>query len=504
MSTIGNQPLDENFSLPEWLTSLGLDHYASVLVTNGITPDILFTLSDSDLEKCGIASMSARKRLLLGIEQLKVGPAPQVADVRSVSIRTVREPISQNPTATSVQAGNTPKKNKAAPTVPAMASKRSLSIVDRYGGRFLYISIIAHVVFGLIATWFVVQRLEAKRKTTFLGAQPLNQRSRAIEHRVQMTKQKNTMSAPSQSKRITTTAITARVAIPAMKMPMSNDLDPSRMAGIGVAFGTVTMGGGPGTGGRGSIPFFGLRNNSGGLQGSLYDLKQTTAGSRSPINNISLFVNELNRFVTTGWQESFFSKYFKAPQPLYATQIFVPLTPSINAPKEFGVENEVKPSFWMALYKGKVSPPESGTYYFVGAGDNILIVRLSGKVVMDRSWNYKEVFGMDKNWKPTAIYDYGWGLVPGGFAKGLPMQLSSMEYYDMEILIGDDGGTAHFSLLVEKEGVNYEKTKAGLPILPVFRLSQDQEPSGDHPPFLANGPVWKSRKAPEFKSVFAH
>jgi hypothetical protein len=51
------------------------------------------------------------------------------------------------------------------PVVPvaAQGSKPKGSLLDRFGGRFLYISIIAHILFGLGAAWYVVQRIEARK-----------------------------------------------------------------------------------------------------------------------------------------------------------------------------------------------------------------------------------------------------------------------------------------------------------------------------------------------------
>ena len=92
-------------------------------------------------------------------------------------------------------------------------------------------------------------------------------------------------------------------------------------------------------------------------------------------------------FVKGGWNESAFQKFYKAPQTLYNTQIFTPYMQADEGPRAFHVSGEVKPRLWIALYKGKVSPPESGTYHFVGAGDDVLVVRFNGQIVLDGSWN---------------------------------------------------------------------------------------------------------------------
>ena len=52
------------------------------------------------------------------------------------------------------------------------------------------------------------------------------------------------------------------------------------------------------------------------------------------------------------WRESMLNDYFKAPKPLYATQIMIPNMPADEGPKAFAMEKEVQPSRWLVHYKG--------------------------------------------------------------------------------------------------------------------------------------------------------
>ena len=370
----------------------------------------------------------------------------------------------------------------------------------RWGWNFLTVSILAHALFGVVAAYLIVATIQGKPKQNFQAPGPKgpNAPTRALEHRVQMAKKQQTMSAPAAAKRITTTGL-SKVSLPSL--PAMPKLDAAvapatltGMGGSGLGLGGFGGGGGGGGGssGGGGLSLFGLRSGGTGLRGTFYDLKQTRNKTPSTIQELGPYVHQLDQFLQGGWNEGLLNQFFKAPSPLYTNQIFVPRINSEEAPKAFGVEKDVKPSFWMALYKGQVSPPETGTYYFVGGGDNILIVRLNGNIVLDRSWTYQNLFGIDKTWRPTALYDYKFSDLPGGFAKGKPVELKAGEFYDMEILLGDDGGKAFFSLLVEKEGGEYMK-KYGLPILPVFRTSNIPPPPGDQPPFQPGGPIWNSR-----------
>jgi hypothetical protein len=101
--------------------------------------------------------------------------------------------------------------------------------------RFLFISILVHVLFGIGAAIYVVQIYSPQRKLTFKGGPPSpNHSERALEHKVQMAKKQSTMSAPAISKRIITTGI-AKVTLPALPAMPKMDAAPTKMAGVGGA-----------------------------------------------------------------------------------------------------------------------------------------------------------------------------------------------------------------------------------------------------------------------------
>lgn len=133
--------------------------------------------------------------------------------------------------------------------------------------KFLVVSIAVHLLFGAGAAVYVVQRYQSNRKLTFKSGPPsTNPNKRAMEHKVSMAKKKNSMSAPAQAKRITTSGL-SKVALPERPaMPTATTVTANRMAGMG-GFGTGigppggTGSGGMGGGGGGSgVNFFGLRS----------------------------------------------------------------------------------------------------------------------------------------------------------------------------------------------------------------------------------------------------
>ncbi len=141
------------------------------------------------------------------------------------------------------------------PAVPEEKKERKLTLWQRIvASKILFGSILAHLLFGAGATFYVVQQMETKRKTTFQGGPPtVKASSRALEHQVSMSKKKNTQSAPAQAKRIMTKGLAA-IALPEMpSMPNASEIIPNRMAGMGgtgIGFG-VGGGGGMGGGGNG-------------------------------------------------------------------------------------------------------------------------------------------------------------------------------------------------------------------------------------------------------------
>ncbi|MEO6971405.1 MAG: hypothetical protein ABI217_10975 [Chthoniobacterales bacterium] len=359
--------------------------------------------------------------------------------------------------------------------------------------RFLFISILVHVLFGIGAAIYVVQVYRPQRKLTFKGGPPSpNHSERALEHKVQMAKKQSTMSAPAV-KRIITTGI-AKVTLPAMPAMPKMDAAPTKMVGVGgagVGLPTSVTGADGSQGGGGPISFFGLRETgAGSFAGTLYDLKQSQT-HRSTDMTEQKYGEIVTDFIKGGWNESAFQKFYRAPQMLYNVQIFTPYMPADEGPRAFHVSGEVKPKLWLALYKGRVSPPETGTYHFVGAGDDLLVVRFNGQIVLDGSWNPHGVSSV------VAKYDYGFSKIPNMFVKGPAVSAMAGNSYDMEILIGEQPGGEFFAdLLIEKDGTTYEKESHGSPILPIFRVADGKMPALKSaqkiPPFMPNGPVWRA------------
>ena len=295
---------------------------------------------------------------------------------------------------------------------------------------------------------------------------------------------------------ITTDSMFTNYQVNAKPMAMNSDA-------VATAIGNATKGiegkiaGITGGGMRGGKGFFGMRETKDskgiGLTGNFYDAKQTR--SRKSTNmDVNQFGTLVSKFVKEGWRESVLADYYKAPNPLTTTQIFIPNMPADEGPKAFEVDKEVQPRMWLVHYHGKISPPHDGNYRFVGAGDDYLVVRFNNKVVLDHG------FSQATDWKPEKYYNYGFTGVPNGFARGDKVHAVAGQYYDIDILISErPGGLVFFCLMIEDQDMEYARDPKGNPILPVFRLADGPMPELEKgqtlPPYDPNAPIWKSQSS---------
>jgi len=411
----------------------------------------------------------------------------------------------------------------SAPTAVGSSGGARLPLWRRLTSRrFLFISVVAHLLFGLIAAVFVVQTISAKRKLTFTSAPPNpNPSQRALEHKVQIAKKQNTMSAPAQPKRIASTAL-AKVSLPDMpSLPSSTThFMPGKMSGMGgTGTGLALASGTAGTGGAagGVVPFFGLRGSGIGLAGKFYDLKQTRDGrptgmaisdekwgSPKEVPANKQYGTEITSFFKNGMPETSLDRFYRGPTPLYATQIFIPTIGADEAPKAFQVEDKVKPRRWLAVYRGKVIPPESGSFRFVGSGDDVLVVRFDNRIVLDAGYNGVNALPSVSDFQRKGFYAID--QMGGATSKawhGDTFEVRANVVYPVEIAIGEwPGGEGAFCLLLEKVGAEYRKDSKGNPILPIFKLrSSEVKPGGKFMPVFApdtSWSVWKSQPNTQF------
>lgn len=204
-----------------------------------------------------------------------------------------------------------------------------------------------------------------------------------------------------------------------------------------------------------------MQPGQGALIGILYDFKQNQ--QREP-QKPGRYADIIAEFLKDDWDESQLDKYFRVSRPLYATRIYISRMSAEEAPKAFGVEDVVKPRLWIVHYKGQVSPPEAGTYRFAGHADDILIVRMNGRIVLLSNLSGSKPPGI--TWKPAAT---------GELTRGDWITLKAGEIVDMDVIVGEHpGGVFNAYLYLEKQGA-----PAGRP--PIFKLAPGVPAKLDRP-----------------------
>jgi len=206
-----------------------------------------------------------------------------------------------------------------------------------------------------------------------------------------------------------------------------------------------------------------------GLIGIIYDLKQDK--KRDPSTGKD-YRDVINEFLENNWDESVLNRYFRAVQPLYATQIFIPIMQANAAPAAFGVEKIIKPSRWLIHYKGQVSPPEDGTYRLLCYADDVIFAAINGKVVCQGS---RTDVWIDSVW-PRQASTKGQAIGNGNLSMGDWVDMKKDEPVDLDVLIGErPGGSFCAFLLYEKKGEVYPE-KDGKRIYPALQLAPGNTP----------------------------
>lgn len=234
---------------------------------------------------------------------------------------------------------------------------------------------------------------------------------------------------------------------------------------------------------------FGSVSNPGSaLIGIFYDLKQTQ--KRQPVD--PRFLETYHTFIGSGWDENVLSRFFRATRPVYTTQIYVPYMGAGAAPRAFSLQDVVRPTQWLVIYKGQVSPPEDGTYRFVGVADDIMAVAVNGKTVLVSNFGSGEE---SPTWHPPEPKS----AIPGGpftMQRGDWFNARKGEPIDLEVLIGEFPGNLFGAwLMIEKQGVEYpvkdDPNYGKRAVLPLFQVApQTVDPSNQPVPFSSDGPVW--------------
>lgn len=209
---------------------------------------------------------------------------------------------------------------------------------------------------------------------------------------------------------------------------------------------------------------------------TFYDLKRDRRGSARSMN-LDGFRNALTEFLSSGWSFSRLAQYYRAPQKLHTSHIMIPPQWALYAPMAYG-EEASGGWCWALHYKGKLVYKKDITFRFRGSADDLMLVKVDGKVVLGDSI---DDFGGDWSNIIPPIWN---SEQPESKKQMLGNNLDSIGDWiplkagvpvDMEVLAAEGpGGWFSAMLLVEEKGVEYRKDSNGRSLFPIFKT---EEPS---------------------------
>ena len=333
----------------------------------------------------------------------------------------------------------------------------------------ILISIGVHVLFGIGAGIWVIARYFTQPKAQFVAQKTVNMEPEERKHRLAMSEVESIRPKPVYNNRIQSLR-PSTLALPDLpKLPVdtsvpldTESLVSDQMEGIG-----GSAGAGSGTGGG----FFGGTGNAGSglLAGNLYDLKKDAQGQPVQMDNTT-YLDVINKLSRSGSTESALRRFYRAPDTLYMPRVAIPVINANEAPKAFKVDGKVQPKYWVAVYRGRMIAPESGSFKFLGFADDILLVKINDRLVLDGS-----LLGATRLHK----------------REGLSFSVEKGKAYDIEVIVGEcPGGYFNAWLQLQKQGSGDKPYWFRMNDEKITYTSRTGDGQQQNPPSTVNGPVW--------------
>lgn len=358
-------------------------------------------------------------------------------------------------------------------------TKRSQKIVKGVPSAVV-LSLLIHAALFLLAGALMVFTFVNRPEKKFVPPKAVERPKMDIRKLKVKVKSK---SKPKATTRIVTTLKPA--SVPDLQLPEMSGMQDGLVGGIGgfELMPDLT-----------EVSMFGSKQSIGNdLEGTLYDFKRDSRGKNLSVQmTTGDFLNEVKKFIRNGWKTSSLARFYHTPEKLYSPTIMVPSTQSYFGPWAFG-ERDMGAYYYMLYYKGQLVNKKGGRFRFWCMGDNFMVVRVNGKVVLDFAnlfqtvWDGKRSTRMSMHLGHWPAYAGQWmDLEPG-----VPLPL--------EVIFGEyEGGIFGAMLVIEEEGVDYPHNFENGPKLPIFKtaeLTRDQLDSiyeylwEDHID-VTNGPVF--------------
>ncbi|MGA0133899.1 MAG: hypothetical protein ACO3ND_06040 [Opitutales bacterium] len=387
-------------------------------------------------------------------------------------------------------------------TLPARARR---ALWSRLGGEGLTVSLAVHLLLVLLAAFWVVATVSVVKKrdpdtfATGAGGGSAGNRNTNDRHKTRPSNIKSVIKSPT---RITSRSTANPLAVAALPVAPMSPISGGMLSGSGSkgfgggAGGGIGSGVGLGRGGRNFVSLFGARGFTNGLAGEFWDIKR--AKDKRPLitlrpgvggygytdDEIADYFRAIrNVIVAKGDATSALSKYFRADAVLSANGIFQPTMDAAEAPKAFGVEKDVAPVLWLGVYRARIRAPFADQFRFVGGCDNVMVVIVNGKVVLDGSLKHmpgssaRHYYASEWKQKTPPI-----PAMPAGpptnnfkFVYGDWIRMDSISDTEITILLGESGGKYGAFLAIDYKSANWHRKGGALPpggFLPVFLVGK--------------------------------
>ncbi len=327
------------------------------------------------------------------------------------------------------------------------------------------LSILIHAALFFLAGLLVVFTVVRKEEPKFEAPKAVDRPKMKL--RKPKVKVKKT-SKPKPTTRIVTKV--QRASMPDIQLPEISDMANGLEGGVN-GFDMMPD--------LGETSLFGAEQSIGNdFVGTFYDFKRDRSG-RNISTGPDTFTGLLAKFVRSGWKTSDFAHYYRSPKKLYATTFMIPPVLSLLAPEAFG-EADTIGYCWAAHYEGQLVHKDGITFRFWGMGDDVLVVRVDGKVVLSACWPDNGTWGIESIgsfWQSSSADSRKYYMGHNKSDVGDWITLEPGVPQDMELIIGEVPGGGFVAMLaVEVQGVEYPKGPQGNPILPMFKTA---EPSLD-------------------------
>ncbi len=334
--------------------------------------------------------------------------------------------------------------------------KKNGTKVNKGAPSGLLISLVFHGAAFFLAGIFVVFQVLPKEEPVFEAPPPVERPKMKLK-KPKVKVQKS--STPKPSSRIVAKVKTAKM--PEIQIPDLVGSGEGLLGGVGLGGDFLEM---PEVK---TLTLMGSTVSTGNdFVGTYYDFNRRSSGSFYSMNTEE-YQDVMLKFFLSDWDKKKLSKFYRSPTKLYSTCFMVPNIPSDLGPEAFG-EIGAAGYCWGVLYEGKLVHKDKVTFRFRGFGDDVLMVRVGGELVLAASWPgsvIQEGCGWLSHSGESGVYRLGSNKAQVGdwitLEPGVPQ--------DMEVFIGEcPGGQFCAQLLVEVEGVDYERNNQGGPILPMF------------------------------------